>query len=258
MMPSRGSKPSISVRIWFSVCSRSSWPPSAAPLPRERPIASSSSMKMIEGAASRACWNRSRTRAAPTPTIISMNSEAQRLKNGTPASPAIARASSVLPGAGRADQQHALRHRAAEPLVLLGVLQEVDDLDQLVLGLVDAGDVGEGDLLLGLAVALGAALPEAEDAARRRRPRRAATSQTKAPISSSVGPKPIRNVEPRGAVLVARVDHDALALEQRLEARIGEGRPLRLELLGGRAARADPRATSRAPARRARASPSGG
>ena len=43
-----------------------------------------------------------------------------------------------LAGSGRADQQHALRHRAAEPLVLLGVLQEVDDLDQLVLGLVDA------------------------------------------------------------------------------------------------------------------------
>ncbi len=57
-------------------------------------------MKMIEGAASRACLNRSRTRAAPTPTIISMNSDAERLKNGTPASPAIARASSVLPVPG--------------------------------------------------------------------------------------------------------------------------------------------------------------
>ena len=70
-----------------------------------------------------------------------------------------------LAGAGRADQQHALRHGAAEPLVLRGVLQEVDDLDQLVLGLVDAGDVVERDLRLLLAVALGAAAPEAEQPA---------------------------------------------------------------------------------------------
>ena len=51
--PSRGSKPSISVRIWLSVCSRSSWPPEmfGPPAARERPTASSSSMKMIAGAA---------------------------------------------------------------------------------------------------------------------------------------------------------------------------------------------------------------
>jgi hypothetical protein len=44
---------------------------------RERPIASSSSMKMIEGASVFACSNRSRTRLAPTPTTISTNSEAE-------------------------------------------------------------------------------------------------------------------------------------------------------------------------------------
>ena len=32
--PSRESNPSISVRIWFSVCSRSSWPPMPPPRPR--------------------------------------------------------------------------------------------------------------------------------------------------------------------------------------------------------------------------------
>ena len=74
--PSEPVKPSISVRIWFSVCSRSSCPPSDAPPPRWRPIASSSSMKMIDGAVFFACSNRSRTRLAPTPTIISTNSEA--------------------------------------------------------------------------------------------------------------------------------------------------------------------------------------
>ena len=100
--PLRAENPSISVRIWFSVCSRSSWPPEmlGPPAERERPIASSSSMKMIAGAAALACWNRSRTREAPTPTIISTNSEADIWKNGTPASPATARASSVLPVPG--------------------------------------------------------------------------------------------------------------------------------------------------------------
>ena len=57
-------------------------------------------MKMIAGAASLACWNRSRTREAPTPTIISTNSDADIWKNGTLASPATARASSVLPVPG--------------------------------------------------------------------------------------------------------------------------------------------------------------
>ena len=58
-------------------------------------------MKMIAGAASLACLNRSRTRLAPMPTIASMNSEAEMLKNGASASPATARASSVLPVPGR-------------------------------------------------------------------------------------------------------------------------------------------------------------
>jgi hypothetical protein len=95
------SKPSISVRIWSSVCSRSSFAPLTATEPwRERPIASSSSMKMIEGAASFAFANRSRTREAPTPTIASMNSEAEIEKKAACASPATARASSVLPVPG--------------------------------------------------------------------------------------------------------------------------------------------------------------
>ena len=57
-------------------------------------------MKMMAGAFSRACSNRSRTRAAPTPTNISTNSEPEMEKNGTPASPATAFARSVLPVPG--------------------------------------------------------------------------------------------------------------------------------------------------------------
>ena len=93
------SKPSISDSSWFSVCSRSSLPP-PRPAPRARPTASISSMKTIAGALFFASLNRSRTRAAPRPTNISMNSEALIEKNGTPDSPATARASSVLPVPG--------------------------------------------------------------------------------------------------------------------------------------------------------------
>ena len=49
----------------------------------------------------RLAWsNRSRTRLAPTPTNISTNSEPEIEKNGTPASPATARASIVFPVPG--------------------------------------------------------------------------------------------------------------------------------------------------------------
>src|SRR4051794_22669431 len=55
-----------------------------------------------------------------------------------------------LARAGRAVEQHALRDGRAEALERLGVAQELDDLAQLGLGLVDAGDVVPADLLAGL------------------------------------------------------------------------------------------------------------
>jgi hypothetical protein len=72
------SKPSISTRSWFSVCSRSSFEP-PSPANRCRPTASISSMKMIAGEDAFARSKRSRTRLAPTPTNISTNSEAEML-----------------------------------------------------------------------------------------------------------------------------------------------------------------------------------
>ena len=99
MTPALSSKPSISVRSWFSVCSRSSLPPKAPP-PRFLPMASISSMKTIHGAFSFACLKRSRTFAAPMPTNISTNSEPEMEKNGTSDSPATAFASMVLPVPG--------------------------------------------------------------------------------------------------------------------------------------------------------------
>ena len=74
--PLEDSKPSISESSWFKVCSRSSLPPIR--LSRLRPMASISSMKIIQGAFSAAFLNRSRTRDAPTPTNISTKSEPDR------------------------------------------------------------------------------------------------------------------------------------------------------------------------------------
>ena len=94
-----GSKPSISARSWFKVCSRSSFPP---PYLESLllPMASISSIKMIQGAILCACLNKSLTREAPTPTNISTKSEPESEKNGTFASPATAFASRVLPVPG--------------------------------------------------------------------------------------------------------------------------------------------------------------
>ena len=72
----------------------------AEPSTTVAPTASISSMKMMQGEFCLACSKRSRTREAPTPTNISTKSEPEIEKKGTPASPATARASSVLPVPG--------------------------------------------------------------------------------------------------------------------------------------------------------------
>ena len=122
-------------------------------------------MNTMHGALASACWNRSRIRAAPTPTNISTNSEPLRLKNGTCASPATARASSVLPVPGRADEEDALGNAPAEVRVFLGILQELDDLLQLVFRLVDARDIRKTHLHFIVRVDLRAAAGERHHAA---------------------------------------------------------------------------------------------
>ena len=67
-----------------------------------------------------------------------------------------------LAGAGRADQQHAARDAAAEPLEFARIAQEFDDLLQVQLGLIDAGDILEGDAAMRLGQHLGAALAETD------------------------------------------------------------------------------------------------
>mmetsp|Transcript_21580 Transcript_21580/g.64603 ORF Transcript_21580/g.64603 Transcript_21580/m.64603 type:complete len:453 (-) Transcript_21580:60-1418(-) len=100
MTPELPEKPSISVRIWLSVCSRSSFVAKPPPPERWRPMASISSMKMMQGAFFLASAKSERMREAPTPTNISTNSEPEQEMKGTPASPATARARSVLPVPG--------------------------------------------------------------------------------------------------------------------------------------------------------------
>src|SRR5690606_1931166 len=70
-----------------------------------------------------------------------------------------------LPGSWRADQQDAFRDTCAEASIVLGLLEEVDNLLELCLGLVDAGDVGESDAGVLLDNYLGAALAHVHQAA---------------------------------------------------------------------------------------------
>ena len=72
----------------------------------------------------------------------------------------MARGQQGLAGTRRTDHQHAAGDLAAEPLEFARVAQELDHLGDLLLGLLDTGDVGEGDLDLVLAEHAGAALAE--------------------------------------------------------------------------------------------------
>mmetsp|Transcript_10733 Transcript_10733/g.29832 ORF Transcript_10733/g.29832 Transcript_10733/m.29832 type:complete len:270 (-) Transcript_10733:706-1515(-) len=92
--------PSISVSSCNSPCSRSADPESAIRSSLDLPMASISSMKMMAGAFFLAAANRDRILAAATPWNISTNSAPFAEKNGMPASPAIALASSVFPVPG--------------------------------------------------------------------------------------------------------------------------------------------------------------
>ena len=85
-------------------------------------------------------------RAAPRPANISTNEAADWEKNCAPDSWATALASSVLPVPGGPWSRMPLGTLAPSLLEALGVAQELDDLLQLGLGLVGAGDVVPADL----------------------------------------------------------------------------------------------------------------
>ena len=123
IIPSFTPKPSISTSIWLRVCSLSSCPP-PRPVPLLLATASISSINTIQGAFFFASLNKSRTLEAPTPTNISTKSEPDIEKNGTPASPATAFASRVLPVPGGPVSITPLGILAPIPLYLAGFLRK--------------------------------------------------------------------------------------------------------------------------------------
>ena len=125
-----------------------------------------------------------------------------------------------LARAGRADQQHAFGRGPAQPGVLLWVLQEVDDLDQLGLGLVDPGHVGEGDLVVAsgrLVVPFRLALAHPEEAAS------GAAAAADEPEEGADEQDRRAEAEEQRQQRIARlvdrpgVDDDAVRVEQRLD-----------------------------------------
>ncbi len=114
----------------------------------------------MDGAFWRAWRNRSRTRAAPTPTNSSTKSEPQRLKNGASASPAMALASSVLPVPGAPTSSTPRGMRPPMRWNFSGLRRNWMISSHLLLGLLDAGHVIEGDRRPLLAGVLRAAADE--------------------------------------------------------------------------------------------------
>jgi hypothetical protein len=138
-----------------------------------------------------------------------------------------------LTGTGRADQQHAARDLAAELLELAGVAQEFHEFDHFLLGLLDAGDVGEGDLDLVLAEHARAALAEGHRApaagaalhlAHEEDPH-ADQQQHREPGDEDLGQQ---------ALLVARLGHHGHAVGQQVVDHLGIVGRIGLETLAGR------------------------
>ena len=100
-----------------------------------------------------------------------------------------------LARSGRPVEQYATRDPRAELRVALRVPQEVHDFDELVLGLVDPGDVLEGDsLLLAGSDSAGRRPAEAAKHAAASAPSWRRASQMKNATMRSVGRKPSRGV----------------------------------------------------------------
>ena len=68
-------------------------------------------------------------------------------------------------GTRRPHQQHTFRNAPAETVEAHGILEKADDLAQLLLCLIDAGDVGKRRLRIGFDVDLRAALADRQEAA---------------------------------------------------------------------------------------------
>ena len=164
-MPSVASKPSISASIWLSVCSRSSWPP-PRPAPRLRPIESISSTKMIA---------RPMLAGLLEQVADAAGADADEHLHEVGAGDRQERHAGLtgdgagderLAGAGRADEQHALRDARADLLELARACfrKSTTSVISCFTPLV-AGDVGERRRRLVGGVDLGPAAPDGHDVA---------------------------------------------------------------------------------------------
>ena len=189
-------------------------------------------MKMIAGAASLASLEQvAHARGADADDRPRRTRDAEIEKNGTLASPATARASSVLPVPGGPLSSTPRGIRAPRRAYCSGC-EEVDDLEELVLGLVDAGDVGEGHALLGV---LAAARARARRARRARRPgwraahaARSAGRRTGASGRSSAGSCSSGSRPWSGGLALSTTLCSSSELGELVG--VGEGRDLRLEV----------------------------
>lgn len=102
--------------------SLSSFPPTRFSL--FLPIASISSINIIDGDLALAYLNKSLTLEAPTPTNISTKSDPDIKKKGTPASPAQALANKVLPVPGGPANNAPLGNLAPKSLYLFGFFKK--------------------------------------------------------------------------------------------------------------------------------------
>ena len=164
MTPLRESKPSISASSWLSVCSRSSWLPiglcTRDLAERVELVDEDDARRLGFGLLEQIADARGADADEHLDELRAAQAEERHVRLAGDGA-----RQQRLAGAGRADEQHALRNAAAEVRVLLRVLQELDDLLELLLGLVHAGDVGEADLHFVVGVDLRAAARERHHAA---------------------------------------------------------------------------------------------
>ena len=145
--PSQPLKPSISVRIWLSVCSRSSLPPSDG---RAAAGAADRVELVDEDDRRRRGLRLGEEVAHPAGADAHDHLDELRRREREERHVGLAgdgAGQQRLARPGRPREQHAARDLAAEAAVAVRVAEEVDDLDELVLGLVDAGHVLERDPL---------------------------------------------------------------------------------------------------------------
>ena len=164
MRPLRPSKPSISASSWLSVCSRSSWPPigrlHADLAERVELVDEDDARRLGFGLREQIAHARGADADEHLHELRAAEAEEGDLRFAGDGA-----REQRLAGARRADQQHALGDLAADRRELLRRLQELDDLLQLLLRLVHAGDVAEAHLDVVVRVDLGLAAGERHDAA---------------------------------------------------------------------------------------------